>query len=64
MYRAFGMLVSPAFDAYLRAQEEKERGHNSPFKYSIDDYEVSLKRIETELADFFDDFDWPRQSQA
>ena len=65
VYRAFGMVVSPTFDAYLQAQEEKERGHSSPFRYSIDDYDLSQQRIETELADFFDDFDWPRrQSQG
>jgi hypothetical protein len=59
VYRAFDMHVSPPFDAYLLAQEEKERGHSSPFAYSIDDYEVTQERIETELADFFDDFGWP-----
>ncbi len=62
VYRAFGMSVTPAFDAWLRAQEEKERSHNSPFQYSIDDYELSRGQIETELSDFFSDFNWPRES--
>ncbi|NHN36469.1 sulfotransferase [Pseudomaricurvus alcaniphilus] len=62
VYRAFGMSVTPAFDAWLRAQEEKERSHNSPFQYSIDDYELSRGQIETELSDFFNDFNWPRES--
>ena len=64
VYRAFSMVVSPAFDAYLQTQEEKERGHDSPFKYSIDDYELSQERIETELSVFFADYGWPRRSQA
>lgn len=60
VYRAFDMHVLPTFDAYLLAQQEKERSHSSPFAYSIDDYEVTQERIETELADFFDEFAWPR----
>ena len=40
-----------------------ERGHRTPFSYSIREFGaagLSRQRIEHELADFFDDFDWPR----
>ena len=64
VYKAFGMQVSAAFDAYLQAQEERERGHSTRFEYSIDDYELSRERIEVELADFFEDYNWPRAQSA
>jgi hypothetical protein len=64
VYQAFGMRVSAAFDAYLQAQEERERGHSTHFEYSIDDYELSRARIEEELADFFEDYNWPRAQSA
>lgn len=62
VYEAFNMTVSPEFDAYLLSQEDKERSHSTRFEYSIDDYALSRKQIETELPDLFDDFDWPRES--
>lgn len=64
LYRAFNMPVSQAFDAYLLAQEDKERSHSAGFEYSIDDYELSRERIEAELPEFFDDYGWPRAARA
>ena len=62
IYRAFGMPVSKKFNAQLLAQEDKERSHSSRFEYSIDDYELSRERIETELSDFFNQYHWPQES--
>ncbi|MFL3656078.1 MAG: sulfotransferase family protein [Halioglobus sp.] len=64
LYRAFGIPVSATFDAHLLAQEDKERSHSTRFEYSIDDYELSRERIETELSDFFDEYHWAQESQA
>lgn len=64
IYRAFKRPLSAEFDARLRAQEDKERSHSTRFEYSIDDYELSRERIETELADFFDDYGWPRETRT
>ncbi|MCB1677232.1 MAG: sulfotransferase [Halioglobus sp.] len=64
IYAAFGMTVSDDYDAYLLAQEDKERSHSTRFEYSIDDYELSRERIERELATFFDEYHWPRGDQA
>jgi hypothetical protein len=64
VYEAFKLPVSPEFNAYLQKQEDKERGHSTRFEYSIDDYELSRERIETELADFYAVHDWPREAQA
>jgi len=64
VYQAFGMQLSPAHDAYLRAQETKERRHSSHFEYSIDDFELSRQRIEAELPAFFDEYGWNRESTA
>ena len=34
------------------------------FKYSIDDFEVSLERIERELSVFYDKYNWPRPGKT
>ncbi len=64
IYHTLGLAYRGAFDAYLQGQERREKGHSSHFEYSIDDYEVSRERIEAELADFYQDFDWPRAGAA
>jgi hypothetical protein len=67
IYAALGMTVSAEFDAYLREQESRERGHKTPFTYSIDEFAqdgLSRQRIETELADFYEEYDWPKAAQA
>jgi hypothetical protein len=60
VYKAFGLHLSSEFDAFLSAQEEAEKSHKSRFEYSIDDYELSTARIEQELGEFFERYDWPR----
>jgi hypothetical protein len=64
VYRALEMEVSPVFDNYLHSQEEREKSHSSHFEYSIDDYELSLERIESELSPFFDDYGWRRSTDG
>ncbi|MFT5484014.1 MAG: hypothetical protein ACI9GW_002675, partial [Halieaceae bacterium] len=64
VYNALGMTVSPQFDGYLVAQEERERGHKTPFHYSIEDYALSPERIELELGEFFDQYQWPRGEES
>ena len=60
VYSALNIPLSAEFDRFLRAQEDKERSHKTEFKYSIDDFEVSLERIERELSVFYDKYNWPR----
>jgi hypothetical protein len=60
VYRALDLEVTPQYDSYLKAQAEREKTHNSRFEYSIEDYDLSLERIESELADFYDEYQWPR----
>ena len=62
VYHALDMSLSEQFDRYLRLQQEKEKSHKTRFEYSIDDYEVSRERIETELRDFYDEYQWPRSA--
>ncbi|MCR9103843.1 MAG: sulfotransferase [Gammaproteobacteria bacterium] len=64
IYAAIGLQVSPEFDDYLRAQEDRERGHTTHFRYSIDEFDVTAERIESELADFFAAYGWPSQSEV
>ncbi len=63
VYAALGLTVSPSFDAYLRAQQDRERNHQSRFTYNIDDYAVSVDDIEGELSELFDEYQWPRLSR-
>ena len=62
IYRALDLPLSPAFDGWLSAQEAREKGHRREFRYSIDEYEVTPARIESELAGFYAQYDWPRHS--
>ncbi len=57
-----GMPLEDSFDQYLQIQEQREKAHKTHFEYSIDEYEVSLERIERELDDFYRDYHWPRGS--
>jgi hypothetical protein len=60
VYAALDIPLSTEFDQFLKTQEEKERSHKTKFKYSIDDFDVSLERIERELSVFYDKYNWPR----
>lgn len=64
VYRDLGLEVSPAFDAYLQAQAEREKTHQSRFEYSLGDYALSDERIESELAELYERYQWPRSSAA
>jgi hypothetical protein len=63
VYKALDMRITPQFDEYLVAQEQREKSHSSTFEYSIDDYELSAERIESELSAFFDTYLWPRSGE-
>jgi hypothetical protein len=59
IYRAFGMELSPEYDASLGRQEQREKRHTTRFEYSIDDYDhLSVERIRAELADFYQEYGW------
>lgn len=60
VYAALGLEVSPGFDAYLQAQAEREKTHQSRFEYSLEDYDLSPARLEAELAEFYALYRWPR----
>ena len=60
IYRIFDLAVRPEYDRYLLSKQERERAHRPGFEYSIDDYELSVEEIESELSVFFDDYHWPR----
>jgi hypothetical protein len=64
IYDALGLDYGAAYDAYLQGQEEREKQHSTAFEYSIDDYELSRERIESELDVFYREFGWPRGTEA
>jgi hypothetical protein len=63
VYKVLDMHITGQFDDYLLTQEQREKSHSSSFEYSIDDYELSVERIESELAAFFDKYQWPRSPE-
>lgn len=62
VYKALGIELSDEFDQLLGQKGEREKQHKSTFKYSIDDFDVSFEQIETELAEFYEEYGWPRHS--
>lgn len=62
IYAALGLTLTDTFDRYLRDEEGRAKSHKGDFHYSIDDYELSRERIESELGDFYAVYDWPRAS--
>ena len=63
VYKALGMELSDEFDELLKQKGEREKQHKSKFKYSIDDFDVTFEQIESELAEFYEEYDWPKHSQ-
>lgn len=61
VYSALGIELSSSFDEYLQAQAEREKTHNSKFEYSLGEYDLPETLIETELAEFYDIYQWPKQ---
>lgn len=64
VYKALGLDLSESFDAYLQAQAEREKNHASKFEYSLGEYALTRETIENELKDFYDQYQWPRSSDA
>jgi hypothetical protein len=63
LYKAINLQISPDYQQYLEQQESKEKAHKSHFSYSIDDYSITPEKIEHELAEFYDEYQWPRVSE-
>jgi hypothetical protein len=61
VYQALGIDLSVEYEAWLQAQAEREKQHHSKFEYSLGEYEVSRERIETELAEFYQQYQWPKR---
>ena len=63
LYAHFGMSCSAEFRQWLRERAEREKKHHSRFEYSLGDYAMTAQRLETELAEFYEEYDWPRPSE-
>jgi len=60
VYAALDLSLSETYSHYLSEREETEKKHASNYSYNIDDYAVTPAEIETQLADFYETYDWPR----
>ena len=59
IYLALGMPLSESYDQFLKLQEDREKTHKTDFRYSLDDYGLSRKTIESKLSNFYTDYGWP-----
>ena len=57
-YQALGLEYSAGYDAYLAAQGEREKRHQSGFEYSLEEYGLTAEGIREELREFYRDFQW------
>lgn len=62
VYEALGLDVSEDYASYLASQEQREKKHKSKFKYDLKYYAVTPSEIETELEEFYQQYNWPRPS--
>ncbi|MCY4426692.1 MAG: sulfotransferase [Halieaceae bacterium] len=63
LYAHFGMSCSEEFQQWLQERAELEKKHHSRFEYSLGDYAMTAQRLERELAEFYEEYDWPRPSE-
>ncbi len=63
VYGALQISVSGEYSDYLTSQEEKEKKHSSHYRYNIEDFAVTPAEIEAELAEFYQQYQWPRPSE-
>ena len=63
VYAALGLTLSGDYSDYLTSQEKREKKHKSKFKYDLKYYAVTPTQIETELDEFYKQYNWPRPSE-
>lgn len=64
VYGTLGIEVSDEFDAWLQDQAEREKKHHSKFEYSLGEFRLTGQQIETELDEFYAQYQWPRAPGA
>jgi hypothetical protein len=64
VYQALGIELGAEYDGWLQAQAEREKKHHSKFEYSLGEYEVSSERIEAELVNFYQQYQWPKRGSS
>lgn len=60
VYSDLQLELTDNFDQYLIAQAEREKKHHSKFEYSLGEYDLPEQVIEQRLADFYQQYQWPK----
>lgn len=63
IFNALGLPLTDSYDRFLQLQEDTEKSHKTDFRYSMEDYGLTRERMEAELGDFYDTYNWPRAKQ-
>jgi hypothetical protein len=58
VYAALGIEVTGTFDAWLRAQGEQEKNHQSSFEYSLGEFLLKGEEIYDQLSELYARFQW------
>ncbi len=64
VFQALDLPVSEQYRSYLSEQEQREKRHHSEFHYKLADYAITAERIEDELGDWFEQYNWPLSARA
>ncbi|HMA86139.1 MAG TPA: sulfotransferase [Desulfosalsimonadaceae bacterium] len=65
IYDRLGYAMPPAFEAYIRNQDERQKKYQSGHKYDMSAYELTDTMIYEQFSDVFDEFGYePPESEA
>jgi omega-hydroxy-beta-dihydromenaquinone-9 sulfotransferase len=58
--QALDLPLTESYDQYLQSQEDAEKSHKTDFHYTMEAYGLSRERMESQLGEFYDRYNWPR----
>lgn len=61
---ALDLPISESQRQAVRALSSPQGRHKTHFRYSLDEFPLTAMEIEGELRDFYDRYDWPRQTAS
>ena len=64
IYAELGLPLTPAYDAWLRAESARVREHETTHRYSLAEFGLSARVIHERLGDLFARFDWQNGTET
>ena len=60
LYQQLDIPMTDTFAAALQQRDDKAKNHSTSHRYSADEFGMDVKRMQEELADFYEEYQWPR----